>query len=246
MPSSVTSRAWHSLQSMMRTRRNVGTGERWLSLLGGGVSLAEGLRRRGGVGGLLALLGGFLLLRGLSGHCPLYGQLHKSTSRSGDGGLFGEHLIQARSRIIVRRPREVVYRYWRDLDNLPQAMRHIHAIEVEGNRSRWTARTALGRRLRWESQITQDSPNERLAWRSVAGSQVDSTGEVRFRPHLNGGTEVDVNLYYRPPGGAIGHLLATVFGGLSEKLVHRDLERFKAFIESGTIDNQAHAGGHTR
>jgi uncharacterized membrane protein len=229
----------------MQTRRNVGTRERWLSLLGGGVSLAEGLRRRDAAGGLLALLGGFLLFRGLSGHCPVYGRLHRSTSRPEDSGLLGEHLIQARSRIVVRRPREVVYRYWRDLDNLPQAMRHIHAIEVRGNRSRWTARTALGRRLQWESQITQDSPNERLAWRSVAGSQVDSMGEVRFRPHLNGGTEVDVNLYYRPPGGAVGRLLATVLGGLSEKLVHRDLERFKAFIESGTMDAQAHAGGRT-
>lgn len=246
MPSSLMLRALHSLQRAAQTHRNVGTGERWLSLLGGSISLAEAFRRRDAAGGLLAVLGGFLLFRGLSGHCPVYDQLHRNTSRPNDSGLLGEHLIQARSRIIVRRPREVVYRYWRDLDNLPQAMRHIHAIEVQGNRSRWTARTPLGRRLRWESQITQDSPNERLAWRSVAGSQVDSTGEVRFRPHLNGGTEVDVNLYYRPPGGAIGRLLGTVFGGLSEKMVHRDLERFKAFIESRTMDNQAHAGGQTR
>lgn len=246
MPSSLTSRAWHSLQSAMRTRRNVGSGERWLSLLGGGVSLAEGLRRRGAAGGLLALLGGFLLFRGLSGHCPLYGQLRKSTSHPGDGGLFGKHLIEARSRIIVRRPREVVYRYWRDLDNLPQAMRHIRSIRIHGNRSHWTARTALGRHLQWESQITQDSPNERLAWRSVAGSQVESRGEVRFRPHLNGGTEVDVNLYYRPPGGAAGRLLAAVFGGLSEKTVHRDLERFKAFIESRTMNTSVQAGGNAR
>lgn len=234
-------RVLQKLHRTMQTHRNVGTRERWLSLLGGSASLAEGLRRHDAAGGLFAMLGSFLLFRGLSGHCPLYNRLHINTSRPDESGLLGEHLIQVRNRIVIRQPREVVYRCWRNLDNLPKAMRHIHAIQVDGNRSHWTARTAWGQRLEWDSQITQDSPNERLAWRSMTGSQVDSFGEVRFRPHLDGGTEVDVNLYYRPPGGVIGRILATLVGGLSEQLVRRDLERFKAFIELGGANKQAPA-----
>lgn len=241
MHSGLTPSTLRKLQQSLQAHRNVGTRERWLSLLGGGVALAEGFRRRGLLGNLLAMLGAALMFRGLSGRCPVYDQLHVTTSHAGETGLFGENLIQVRSRMMVRQPREVVYRYWRDLHNLPQAMRHIHAIRVDGNRSHWIARSPIGGRLQWEAQITQDSPNERLAWRSIAGSQVKSLGEVRFRPTLEGGTEVDVNLYYRPPGGVAGRMLATLFGGLSEKLVHRDLERFKAYIESRTPDEWASA-----
>jgi hypothetical protein len=50
---------------------NVGQAERLMSGILGAVLLGAGLRRgRGGAG--LALLGGALLARGVSGHCPVY------------------------------------------------------------------------------------------------------------------------------------------------------------------------------
>ena len=39
-----------------------------------------------------------------------------------------------------------------------------------------------------------------------------TTGVVHFRPARDGGTEIDVRLLYAPPGGAIGHAVATLFG----------------------------------
>lgn len=234
-------RTLHKRRRSAQTHRNVGTPERWLSLLGGGAAMAGSLRQRGIIGGLLAMLGGFLLFRGVSGHCPMYEQLRIRTNDADEHGLLGRNLIQVRRRMVVRLPRDVAYRYWRDLSNLPGAMRHIQAIQVNGNRSWWTVRTPFGRSMRWETQITQDSPNERLAWRSIAGSPVESMGEVRFRPHLEGGTEIDVSLSYQPPGGIAGRWLAELFSGLSERLVHRDLEHFKTFMESAAASGRVDA-----
>jgi|RhiMetdeSRZDD1v2_1073273.scaffolds.fasta_scaffold1464017_2 uncharacterized membrane protein len=61
-------------------RANVGETERWASGIAGGALALYGLAgRRSLFGGLLAALGGSLLYRGISGHCPLYGALGVDT-----------------------------------------------------------------------------------------------------------------------------------------------------------------------
>ncbi len=237
---------------IIRRRFNVGIAERWMSLAGGGTVLGIGLWRRGIGGLLLGLLGGLLLFRGMSGYCPLYGRLRISTARPGKSGLWGQHLVHVQSRITVQQPREAVYRYWRNLENLPRFMRHIRQVRVDGNRSHWIAAAPFGLHLTWDAQIIQDSPNERLTWCSIPGSDVESRGEVRFRPTISGGTEIDVDMYYRPPGGTASRLFARLFGGISEKAVRRDLERFKGAIEQRPeqpppeqVEDQGLGGGPT-
>lgn len=217
--------------------RNVGTVERWLSLGAGAGAVAAALRRRRAGGAALGAVGAYLLFRGASGHCPGYARLRLSTARANERGLFGTSEVRVHSKIVLEQPQETVYRYWRQLDQLPRFMSHVESVRTDGNRSRWVARAPLGRRLRWESEITQDSPNERLAWRSLAGSDVDHRGELRFRPSAEGtGTELDVELFYRLPGGRLGRWL----GGISERWVRRDIEDFKRVIErqepAGVLD----------
>jgi hypothetical protein len=63
--------------------KNVGTLERWASLLGGGAVAAYALRRRprlSPLSGALALGAATLLFRGVTGHCPTYGALNLSTA----------------------------------------------------------------------------------------------------------------------------------------------------------------------
>lgn len=57
---------------------NVGEGERLLSLMGGGLLTMAGLRRGSVTGTVMALVGGALAARGLTGHCPLYSALDRS------------------------------------------------------------------------------------------------------------------------------------------------------------------------
>ncbi|HEX5514587.1 MAG TPA: hypothetical protein VFY81_09350, partial [Gammaproteobacteria bacterium] len=49
----------------------------------------------------------------------------------------------------------------------------------------------------------------------------------------------DVDMYYRPPGGTTARALARLLGGLSERMVQQDIERFRDFVESQAAGGQS-------
>jgi hemerythrin-like domain-containing protein len=61
----------------------------------------------------------------------------------------------------------------------------------------------------------------------------------RFEPNHNGGARVHIQLCYHPPGGAIGHALAKLFGSDPKSEMDADLLRMKTFIESGRPPHDA-------
>jgi uncharacterized membrane protein len=65
---------------METARRNVGTVERWVSVIVGGAIALYGLRRRSIGGSLLTSLGATLAYRGMTGHCPVYATLRIDTA----------------------------------------------------------------------------------------------------------------------------------------------------------------------
>lgn len=211
--------------------RNVGRGERWLSLLGGGVALGAGVYRGGAPGLALCGAGAYLLWRGASGRCPLYRLLRTGTAKETDPGLLGAEQLVLATRMHVDRPPQDVYRYWRNFENLPQFMRHLKSVSVTDDRSHWVARGPLGLSMSWDEHITHDTPNQRLAWRSEPGSRMDARGEVRFKPTDDGGTLLEIELYYRPPGGALTLLACRLLGGLSARRLRRDLSEFRRALE---------------
>lgn len=195
----------------------------WLSALGGGGLALYGLRRRSLPGAALAATGGYL---------AYYGVL----------GLTGreQHMpwpVEIQRAFTINRPVEDCYRYWRDLENLPSFMRHLESVRVLDQRqSHWVARGPLGLRVEWDAEITSEAENERLAWRSLAGSMIENRGEVSFRAAPAGrGTEVQVRLEYRPPAGKPGRALAMFLGEEPEQQVREDLRHFKQIMEAGEI-----------
>lgn len=88
-----------------------------------------------------------------------------------------EEAMHAKTAVTIRHPVEVVYGYWRDFSNLPSFMNHLESVETTGNgRSHWTANAPAGRTVEWDAEIVEDKPNERIAWRSLEGSQVPNSG----------------------------------------------------------------------
>jgi uncharacterized membrane protein len=148
-----------------------------------------------------------------------------------------EDTMQAKTAITIKRPVEDVYRFWRDFTNLPSFMIHLVSVEPSGNgRSHWTANAPAGRTVEWDAEVVEDKPNERISWRSLEGSQVATTGSVRFTPTLrNDGTEVRVELSYDPPGGALGKLVAKLFGEEPQQQITDDLRRLKQVLETGEV-----------
>ena len=75
-----------------------------------------------------------------------------------------------------------------------------------------------------------------IAWRSVEGATVNNSGIVGFAEAPAGqGTEVIVDIEYSPPGGAVGAVVAKLFGEEPEQQVRDDLRRFKQVLETGEV-----------
>jgi uncharacterized membrane protein len=137
--------------------------------------------------------------------------------------------------VTVNRPVEELYRFWRDLENLPRVMPHLESVEARGpSTSHWVASGPLGSRVEWDAEIVDDRPNELVAWRSVEGADVRNGGSVRFEPAPgNRGTEVIVEMEYDVPGGPIGSVIATLTGEEPKQQVADALRRFKQVMETG-------------
>lgn len=217
---------------------NVGTGERVASIAGGGALLYYGLRRRSWGGAGMALLGGGLIYRGASGHSNLYQTLGLHTAhRTGGLGVPYELGMRVDRSVTISRPPEEVYRFWRDLENLPHFMKHLEGVrKVDDKRSHWIARAPAGRTVEWDAEIINEKENELIGWRSLPGSSVELGGSVRFTPAPGGrGTVVTVSFQYNPPGGIAGAAVARLFGEEPQQQVSEDLQRFKQLMEAGEI-----------
>jgi uncharacterized membrane protein len=142
--------------------------------------------------------------------------------------------VQVRPAIVVERPREALYAFWRKLENLPLFMRHLESVRaIAANRWHWVAKGLLGTTVEWVSEIIDDRPNELIAWRSVEGSGLENWGAVTFEPADEGrGTVVRVEMGYRPPGGALGAKVARLFGKAPERQAGADLRVFKIMMEA--------------
>ena len=157
--------------------------------------------------------------------------------------------IRVRKAITINRPPEEAYAFWRNFENFPRFMAHLDSVRMmDQRRSYWKARAPLGATVEWSAEITEDRPNELIAWRSMEGADVPNAGQVRFVPAPGGrGTEVHVELTYDPPGGIIGATIAKLFGEEPSQQVDGDLRRFKQVLEVGEVahsDSSIHRGPH--
>jgi uncharacterized membrane protein len=136
---------------------------------------------------------------------------------------------------IMKSPDEL-YRFWRDLSNLPRFMRNVRSVESNGARSHWVVGGPGDRTYEWDAEIVRDEPGRVISWRTVGDADVQNSGVVTFRPATGGrGTVVEVVLEYDPPGGAAGAALARLFGTRPKEDVREDLRRFKQLVETGEI-----------
>ncbi|MBM0103262.1 SRPBCC family protein [Steroidobacter sp. S1-65] len=201
-------------------------------LIGLGLVATGGLanRRLGSRSGTLTttslgIAGTALLLRAISNR-PFSRLLSRATDAE-DGFLIQKSLhIYAET--------DELYSAWRAMENFPGFMSHLREVtKLDERHYRWSVDGPGGVPVSWESEITADVPNELIAWRTVPGSVVQSSGVVQFEPTSVGGTRIHLRMTYRPPADMIGHAAAVMFGADPRRQIDEDLLRFKSFMETG-------------
>jgi uncharacterized membrane protein len=142
----------------------------------------------------------------------------------------------ARATFLVNAGADKAYELWRRFENLPRFMAHVKSIRaLDDSRSEWVAKGLLGQEIRWTAEMTEDFPNQRIAWSSLPDSDVMHRGFVEFRPDpLGRGTFVTAEVQYDGMS-AVGSALASLLGKHPEFMVREDLRRFKALLEAGEV-----------
>ena len=179
-----------------------------LALLGKAMSDDQNDRNR--VAAATAAVAGVTVVDFLTGQ-----QLSRQGGNGGEQRTNGSSMVQQNRRpssgvhvtqaLTINRPRNEVYGFWHNFENLPRFMAHLESVEVlDNNRSRWTAKAPAGSTVEWEAETIEDRPNELIAWRSLPDASIPNSGTVRFKDAPgNRGTEIHVELRYQPPGGKL-------------------------------------------
>jgi uncharacterized membrane protein len=215
--------------------------ERLVSLIGGSALAVAGLARRSRGGVAAALMGAEMIRRGATGHSLLYEWLGFRTAPKGQGAettsVPYELGVRVDHAITIDRPRNDLYAFWRNLENLPEFMEHVESVRVQDDkRSHWVVTGPAGRKVEWDAEIVQEKENELIGFRSIGDTIVQLAGSVQFKDAPGGrGTELIVELQYNPPAGVLGAFAAKMWGVEPTDQIASDLRRFKQLMEAGEI-----------
>ena len=194
------------------------TGSAGLFLLG------SALRSRGPVSLALSLIGGGLLLR-------------TATNRHlGSLAGVGAHCrdIEVQKSIAIRAPVAQVFDFWTRIRNFPSFMSRVREVqEIDDSRSYWRVDGPAGLPVEWTAEITRVVPQKSIEWRCDDRAAVRHSGRVRFEADGENATRVHVQLRYFPPAGAVGHVVAALFGADPKSGLDADLMRMKSMLETG-------------
>jgi uncharacterized membrane protein len=168
--------------------------------------------------------------------------------RRHDGKPKLAHLIEEHTDISA--PRSVVYNQWTQLEMLPRITKGVDSVEQKSDeKTEWTSKIGPIKR-RWQATVTEQVPDERIAWQSDSGPQ--HQGVVTFHSLDDQLTRVMLEMHYRPSGPL--EVTANKLG-IQRRRVRRDLRLFKHFLElrgaepggwRGTIGETSAPGRSTR
>lgn len=136
-------------------------------------------------------------------------------------------ILPVEKSIEVRVPAITAYKQWTNFSSLSSFLSGVHAVtQVDDNRLIW--QTDIDRRkCEWESEITQLSTGEKIAWRSVDG--IGGAGVVTFCPISNATTWITVQMEYPAEDHFMSVGEAIKFNSAR---LQSDLKKFKEFIET--------------
>ena len=123
-------------------------------------------------------------------------------------------------------PVRAAYDQWTQFEEFPRFMEGVEEVrQVDDQRLHWVADFG-GKRHEWDAEITEQHPDERVAWKSVDGKT--NAGVVTFHRLAPERSKVMVQMDWDEEG-LLEKLGAAA--GVDERRVAGDLERFKELLE---------------
>jgi uncharacterized membrane protein len=127
----------------------------------------------------------------------------------------------------VNVPVRTAYDQWTQFEEFPRFMEGVESVrQIDDTHVHWVAEIA-GQRREWDAEITEQHPDERIAWTSTTGQR--NAGVVTFHRLAEDRTKLMLQIDHEPEG------LADKAGdwlGILRRRVKGDLERFREMIES--------------
>lgn len=141
------------------------------------------------------------------------------------------------STVAVDVPVRVAYDQWTQFEQFPRFMDNVERVEQVDDRTlRWVASIA-GQKKEWTAEITDQTPDRRIAWRSTSGEQND--GAVLFDSTDPNRTRITLRIDAEPDGAV--ESAGTALGFL-ERAVESDMKHFKEYIETRRVPSGAWRG----
>jgi len=140
--------------------------------------------------------------------------------------------------IDVNVPVNTAYNQWTQFESFPHFLDEVEEItQVDDTTNHWRVKIG-GVERQFDTVISEQLPDERVAWTSVAGD-TEHAGVVTFHRLSDAETKVTVQLEWKPSDAV--EKVGSVFG-LDDHAVKKDLENFKKFIESQGTETGAWRG----
>ena len=138
----------------------------------------------------------------------------------------------------VHVPVSTAYNQWTQFETFPKFMDGVESVtQISDRRNHWVT-NVKGARREFDTEITEQHPDERIAWKSVSGD-VQHAGVVTFHRLGAQDTRVTVQMEWQPHG-VVERAGQAV--GLDDQQVKADTERFKRFIEERGSETGAWRG----
>ncbi len=157
------------------------------------------------------------------------------------GGARSVDMATVTSDIDIEMPVSTVYNQWTQFEDFPAFMSGVKAIQQRADDELHWEVSVGGVEREFEARITEQQPDERIAWRSLNGP--DQSGVVTFHRLDDDSTRVRLQLDWDPEGFVekVGAMLQ-----LDDAQVAMDLKRFKELIESNGFETGAWRGSIDR
>jgi uncharacterized membrane protein len=177
---------------------------------------------------------------------PMSGRLVTAAALAVGGYLLSKQMTKSRESgstasveesIVVNVPVSTAYNQWTQFEEFPKFMDSVQDVkQLDNTHLHWTANFA-GKTREWDAEITEQIPDQRIAWRSTGG--MSNSGVVTFHKVSDSRSRVVLHMDFETE--SVGEKIGNAIGGV-RLIAKANLKRFKALIEGRGVETGAWRG----